>query len=443
MFPGLFDDRTAEQQQAMRGMGLLQAGLGTLAANRPGVGTGAAIGAGGQQGIQAMLGLGQMYQQQAAARAQQEMQEGLFGLRERGVNLQEQQYADQQAAAQAAAQAEAERRSQFGDWTQGFFGTPDEPGQIGGLFSEEQRQTPAFQQQLAAERMRLRDSDASYGSVGDSIERLSKAAGGGEDMTADMHNRRDRVAVRLQQYPGMSEREAWAIELGDMSIRTDPESGRMFLTDIATGEQRPLQGPGGAPSVPEGEPSIREGIRPSETVGVRGSAMRTINRLSDAIGSGTPFPETDEARLVLENIRNDTMFELAKALEGRVALQALEWIREGFTVNPSSILSGEESSKRHLETTRDWIVRAENTQRDIIENPYDYSAREVQQARSQARRLADLRSNYDVLLRGFDQADSVPNFGEMDDQQMGEVDVRNLSDAALEAFIEEQLRRRQ
>lgn len=225
---------------------------------------------------------------------------------------------------------------------------------------------------------------------------------GGAEATAAGQARENRIQSNMRTF-GVDRRTAEGMVDGYINIRTDPETGRMFTVDLVAGTQRPLRDSSASAPMPQGQASLPEGLDITATTGVAGGIRRAINTLADATVGRTPFRRTDEARIALENLRNDTTFSLAESLPGRVAQQALQWLREGFTVDPASILQGSESAERQLRTTRDWIDRAAQQQRAILENEFAYPVREVQDARRKLQDLENIKENYDVLLRALAQ----------------------------------------
>lgn len=225
---------------------------------------------------------------------------------------------------------------------------------------------------------------------------------GGAEATAAGQARENRIQSNMRTF-GVDRRTAEGMVDGYISIRIDPETGRMFTVDLVSGTQRPLRDGSASAPMPQGQASLPEGLDVTATTGVAGGIRRAINLLADATVGRTPFRGTDEARIALENLRNDTTFSLAESLPGRVAQQALQWLREGFTIDPASILQGSESAERQLRTTRDWIDRAAQQQRAILENEFAYPVREVQAARRRLQDLENLKANYDVLLRALAQ----------------------------------------
>jgi len=146
---------------------------------------------------------------------------------------------------------------------------------------------------------------------------------------------------------------------GRFRFGVNPITKEMLLEDLSGQEiaREPL------PEPVETPPVVAPGVDPKEAVGGAGFLKNAANILTDAIGQGIAFEETQEATSALNVIQQQTKLLMQSVVPGRPAKD----IRDGLkllTLTPNSFFQGPVRAKSTLEATQRWldneIVRIEN-----------------------------------------------------------------------------------
>ena len=203
----------------------------------------------------------------------------------------------------------------------------------------------------------------------------------------------------MDNNPGVTREQAANIHTGVVSVRQDPQTGRNFLVNQATGEQTPIRGTQGEPSMPEGRPALTpEDFRLESSLGLTGSWRRPVNAVSDFFTGEAVFPDTQKTNTALSQIRNDVTALIADKFSGRVSEQRLQLIQDAFTINPNELFSGQSQARQTLEQTRNQLERLAEDEAVKLRDPFAYPASEVSDARNTVQQLANRVADIDVIL---------------------------------------------
>ena len=161
--------------------------------------------------------------------------------------------------------------------------------------------------------------------------------------------------------PFVGEEMAVGIAGGRFAVSTNPITNESVVLDKATGE---VVGEVKTPAVPtETPPVVTPGTDPTEAVGGAGFLKNAANIVTDAIGQGAAFEDTQQATTALNVIQQQTKLTLQVVIKGRPAKDIREGLKK-LTVTPNSIFQGEARAKSSLEGTKrmidNEIVRMEN-----------------------------------------------------------------------------------
>lgn len=163
----------------------------------------------------------------------------------------------------------------------------------------------------------------------------------------NMSSLQERVAALLAT--GVDEQRALGIAAGRYQVSVNPLTNERQVFDVATGErvgdELPERRPEDVPSM------IPEGIDAQLATGAPGAFRNVVNIVGDAFGAGTAFPQAKEATEALRSLQLFTTTTMQSEVPGRPSNFLLERL-ESLTVQPNSLLQGEEGAKTRLQQTQ-------------------------------------------------------------------------------------------
>jgi hypothetical protein len=148
------------------------------------------------------------------------------------------------------------------------------------------------------------------------------------EIKAGSTSRNVKISDIMQDYPGMSKRDARDIVDGRIKVTTDPLTGEVNLTNLATGKARKATGVSApaAPTPPELTVDapvlpIADASQPTETlfdvvgagVGAIPVAKEIMSTTLGQISPGLTFSETTKARTKIKGVREALISALAKS----------------------------------------------------------------------------------------------------------------------------------
>jgi hypothetical protein len=217
----------------------------------------------------------------------------------------------------------------------------------------------------------------------------------------NMSSLQERVAALLAT--GVDEQRALGIAAGRYQVSVNPLTNERQVFDVATGErvgdELPERRPEDVPSM------IPEGIDAQLATGAPGAFRNVVNIVGDAFGAGTAFPQAKEATEALRSLQLFTTTTMQSEVPGRPSNFLLERL-EALTVQPNSLLQGEEGAKTRLQQTQRLIngeiSRLEN---DVLpmELPPDVRV-ETELNLTQLKRL---NAAYEDLITSFESGSEV------------------------------------
>ena len=230
-------------------------------------------------------------------------------------------------------------------------------------------------------------------------EQQNRDAGASGD---DKTQRQRQIEDLLRLNDNLNEREATGLVDGTISTRQDPETGRNFIVDEATGTQKPVRTVGaGEPGDTSGTGTASPGIDIENTTGLPGLVRRAANQVTDIIGLGTVAPNTDKARTELNNFNQNAKLLIADSMtEGRRSNLVLEML-DSLTADPASVLQGSENARNQLSAMQNLIDQEIQNQQFTIENEFQNRPVDVQNARRSVNRLNGLKKDLQTMLNGF------------------------------------------
>lgn len=210
----------------------------------------------------------------------------------------------------------------------------------------------------------------------------------------------NKVAEVMASNPGVTHEQASNIATGAVVLRQDPNTGRNFMVNLATQTQTAVLPEAGEPPIPQGVPALdADEIELGRALGLAGAWRRPVNAIADFVTGETPSPTERNTTVALRQLDAQMALLVTSQWGQRLSEQSLEIIREAFTVRPDRFFSGEAAARRTLEQSRNQLERELANETVKLNNPYDYSARDVAEARNTVQQVANLIADMDVLLK--------------------------------------------
>lgn len=182
-------------------------------------------------------------------------------------------------------------------------------------------------------------------------------------------------------------------------MERDPRTGQ--VKQIGGGPRYGRTEQDAAGDIPTTQPQsiVPPDIDASQASGLGGFLRGTVNTLGDAFGMGLAYPDAEQARFAMNNLKLYTVTALQAPIPGRPSVHLQQMIEKN-TVEPNKILMGEGraiSSYTQMKHTIDTeIARME---RDVLSRPMPQSKRnEVEDNYSQLRQLS---KSYDEAIKSF------------------------------------------
>lgn len=226
----------------------------------------------------------------------------------------------------------------------------------------------------------------------------------------------NKVAAIMADNPGVTHSQASNIATGAVVLRQDPVTGRNFMVNIATGEQTPILSTAGEPPIPQGVAALSaDEIDLGKSLGLSGAWRAPVNAIADFFTGETPSPTERNTTVALRQLDSQMTLLLRGQWGQKLSEQSLEILRQAFTVRPDRFFSGEAAARRTLEQSRNLLERELTNETVKLNNPYDYSARDVAEARNTVQQVANLIADMDVLLKSTSPSDSTTPSQELQD----------------------------
>ena len=210
----------------------------------------------------------------------------------------------------------------------------------------------------------------------------------------------NKVAEIMATNPGVTHEQASNIATGTVVLRQDPNTGRNFMVNLATQTQTAVLPEAGEPPIPQGVPALdADEIELGRALGLAGAWRRPVNAIADFFTGETPSPTESNTTVALRQLDSQMALLITSQWGQRLSEQSLGIIRQAFTVQPDRLFSGEAAARRTLEQSRNLLERELANETVKLNNPYDYSARDVAEARNTVQQVANLIADMDVLLK--------------------------------------------
>lgn len=200
--------------------------------------------------------------------------------------------------------------------------------------------------------------------------------------------------------PGVTHSQASNVATKTVTALQDPNTGRNFTLNIATEEQTPILTTAGEPPIPQGVAALSaDEIDLGKSLGLSGAWRAPVNAIADFFTGETPSPTERNTTVALRQLDSQMTLLLRGQWGQKLSEQSLEILRQAFTVRPDRFFSGEAAARRVLEQSRNLLERELTNETVKLNNPYDYSARDVAEARNTVQQVANLIADMDVLLK--------------------------------------------
>lgn len=260
----------------------------------------------------------------------------------------------------------------------------------------------------------------------------------------DNTERTRKIKGLVQEFKSMGldnpEEMAAKIVDGVASVKINNTTGEVLYVDeakAAAGQEDAVTSIQVQQDMPEINPgsAIDPSIDVSEATGLGGKVKRSINVISDAIGSGLQSEAADEATSALTNLQVRTMSLMQSEVPGRPSNFLLQQL-EKLTVEPNSLLQGEASSKNRLNQTKAMIdIEIGRIETSVL--PLTLTQSQRQQTMINLTQLKGLKADYDQILQSFNDPASRLNkpISEMSDEELEKLDLSKLSKSQIKEVI--------
>lgn len=233
--------------------------------------------------------------------------------------------------------------------------------------------------------------------------------------------------IDLLTSTGVPRDRAIGIATGRFVTSRDPVSGHVSLMDKATGQVEPatreevqvaadVQAEAAQPGEPDIRPQVQiEGADYTGATGGTGLFANVVNTITDAIGAGLMFPESEKAATALKNLSIRTETTLQDAVPGRPSNYLLERLSK-LAVEPGSLLTGDARALDRLTQTKALIDGAIHENRQIIANSGNYRPVTVDAARTKLYAMRQLSTDYKAIIEQFEAKAKPQNFEAVTDE---------------------------
>ncbi len=190
---------------------------------------------------------------------------------------------------------------------------------------------------------------------------------------------------------------------GRFVVLADPVTREGGVFDKATGERITA-----APTAPTPSPTpgvVTPDTDPTTAVGAGGFLRNAVNIVTDSIGAGQFFEDTQQATTALNVIQQQTKLLLQSVVPGRPAKDIREGL-EKLTVTPNSLFKGEVGAKSALEGTKRLIDNEIARMQNMLQTTLSPTDRATLEANLGP--LQEMSRSHQDLIDGFDKKSDEP-----------------------------------
>lgn len=142
--------------------------------------------------------------------------------------------------------------------------------------------------------------------------------------------------------------------------------------------------------------SEEEVINVYGAVGTQGAFKNAVNTIAEVFLQRQPFKDTDAAINTIEKVGLNTRIIVKDAFRGRDTVALLDML-DILTPKAATILKGPQRTAQKFESTADYLENLLGDAQDIVDNPSNYSADEIEGARINMPKLERLVKDYRSL----------------------------------------------
>jgi hypothetical protein len=146
-------------------------------------------------------------------------------------------------------------------------------------------------------------------------------------------------------------------------------------------------------------PESFDTIQFEEAYGIPGSFFRAVNAFVSPAVEQLPEPDATRAKQELNLLEKDTLKELKKFYPGERGKFFMDLMREITDFVPDGLgLTTALVAVEQLKSTRNYLDDGIELKKEIINNPEEFSATDIRNAKNDLLSLASLRRKYDFII---------------------------------------------
>jgi hypothetical protein len=159
---------------------------------------------------------------------------------------------------------------------------------------------------------------------------------------------------------------------------------------------------------------VPPGTDVSQSIGLGGLWRGMVNSVRDAVGAGLQYPDAEDARFAITNIRLQAVSAMQAPIPGRPN-QFIQQMIDQNNVRPNEILMGTERAKRSYTQWKHTIdTEIDRMEREVLQMPMTQSKRqEVLENHSQLKQLS--RSYSEILDSWGSKSGNAPVSSDVED----------------------------
>jgi hypothetical protein len=208
---------------------------------------------------------------------------------------------------------------------------------------------------------------------------------------------------------GVPRETAIAISDGRLKAITDPQTGRTFLLDMATGQQISQVSQKVAQVAAESDQSgMFEGLDITKGTGARGWANKYINLVSDAITGSQAAPEASKVSTAMNILGLETLALADTQFAGKPTNFLRERVQETMVINPSELSTGPSLARDKAEAAISLLERSLQGATSALQS----ETSTLEQRRSAEAAIPQIQSlliNYKSLKNALDSSLNPPS----------------------------------
>ena len=219
------------------------------------------------------------------------------------------------------------------------------------------------------------------------------------DPTEDESAIAERVALLT---PFVGDEAAVGIATGRFAVSTNPITNESVVLDKATGD--PVGDPIPAPPPEVVPPIVETDVDLGAALGGEGVFKNVVNVLTDAIGAGATFEDTQASTTALNTLQQKTKLSLQAAIPGRPATDIREDILK-LTVTPNSLVTGPDRAKSKFQGVVQLVDSEITRMQNMLKTPL--SPEDQGALKGNISELESLKAAYSQLIESFDVEEDV------------------------------------